>query len=106
MAFASQPCRACALHHRDCGPTGPCHPRRRAMPAGAALRETGPDLASLTRDAVLAVGGRLHDGEQRATHALAWLATYVEAVRQLCAYAERMHAAGRLGELEQLMVEI
>jgi (2S)-methylsuccinyl-CoA dehydrogenase len=97
------------------------------MPPGAALRETGPDLASLTRDAVLAVEGVLHDAtravrarvatdnqtvdrlldrEQRATHALAWLATYVEAVRQLCAYAERMHAAGRLGELEQLMVEI
>jgi (2S)-methylsuccinyl-CoA dehydrogenase len=49
---------------------------------------------------------RLLDREQRATHALAWLATYVEAVRQLCAYAERMHEAGRLGELEQLIVEI
>ena len=35
---------------------------------------------------------RLFDREQRATHGLAWLATYVEAVRQLTAYAERMQA--------------
>src|SRR3984893_4108637 len=97
------------------------------MLPGAARRETGPDLASLTREAVRAAEGvlqdatrsvrsrvakddktvdRLLDREQRATHALAWLATYGEAVRQLCAYAERMREAGRLGELEQLIVEI
>jgi (2S)-methylsuccinyl-CoA dehydrogenase len=97
------------------------------MLPGAARREAGPDLASVTREAVRAAEGvlqdatravrsrvakdnqtvdRLLDREQRATHALAWLATYVEAVRQLCAYAERMHEAGRLGELEQLIVEI
>jgi (2S)-methylsuccinyl-CoA dehydrogenase len=49
---------------------------------------------------------RLLDREQRATHGLAWLATYVESVRQLAAYAERMHAVGRLGEIESLLVEI
>jgi (2S)-methylsuccinyl-CoA dehydrogenase len=97
------------------------------MLPGAARRETGPGLASVTREAVRAAEAvlqdatravrarvakdnqtvdRLLDREQRATHALAWLATYVEAVRQLCAYAERMHEAGRLGELEQLIVEI
>ncbi len=48
----------------------------------------------------------LLDREQRATHGLAWLATYVEAVRQLAAYAERMHAGGGLGEIEELLVEI
>ena len=31
------------------------------MPEGAALRETGPDLASLTADAVRAAEGVLHD---------------------------------------------
>ena len=30
---------------------------------------------------------RVFDREQRATHGLAWLATYVEALRQLAAYA-------------------
>src|SRR3954471_4358401 len=48
----------------------------------------------------------LLDREQRATHGLAWLATYVESVRQLAAYAERMQSAGGLGETEQLLVEI
>src|SRR5262249_3550995 len=49
---------------------------------------------------------RLFDREQRATHGLAWLATYVESVRQLAAYAERMYAAGTLGEIEELLVQI
>ena len=49
---------------------------------------------------------RLLDREQRAAHGLAWLATYVESVRQLAAYAERMHARGALGEIEELIVEI
>ena len=48
----------------------------------------------------------LLDREQRATHGLAWLATYVESVRQVAAYAERMHAGGGLGETEELLVEI
>jgi len=48
----------------------------------------------------------LFDREQRATHGLAWLATYVESVRQLAAYAERMHDGGALGEIEELLVQI
>jgi (2S)-methylsuccinyl-CoA dehydrogenase len=50
--------------------------------------------------------GRLFDSEQRATHGLAWLATYADAVRQLAAYAERMAEAGRLGDIEELIVRI
>src|SRR5262249_489891 len=53
-----------------------------------------------------AIEDRLLDREQRATHGLAWLATYVEAVRQLAAYAERLHADGQFGEVETLLVEI
>ena len=49
---------------------------------------------------------QLLDREQRATHALAWLATYVEAVRQLCAYAQRMQSSGRLDEIESLIVAL
>jgi len=49
---------------------------------------------------------RLFDREQRATHGLAWLATYVEAVRQLAAYAQRMRDLGRLSEVEDLIVRI
>src|SRR5205807_8129685 len=48
----------------------------------------------------------LLDREQRAAHGLAWLATYVESVRQLAAYAERAHARGILGEVEELLVRL
>jgi len=92
-----------------------------------ARREAGVKLIALAREATRAADAllveakatvrarvtvenhtvdRLFDREQRATHGLAWLATYVEAVRQLAAYAERMHDAGLLGEIEELIVQI
>ena len=46
------------------------------------------------------------DREQRATHGLAWFATYVEAIRQLASYTDRMSRDGRLGEIEELLVRI
>ncbi|MGA3310662.1 MAG: acyl-CoA dehydrogenase family protein [Xanthobacteraceae bacterium] len=49
---------------------------------------------------------RLLDREQRATHGLAWLATYVEALRQLAAYAQRLAASDSFGEIEELLVRI
>jgi (2S)-methylsuccinyl-CoA dehydrogenase len=49
---------------------------------------------------------RLLDREQRATHGLAWFATYVEAIRQLAALTERLHAAHELGTIEELLIEI
>jgi (2S)-methylsuccinyl-CoA dehydrogenase len=58
----------------------------------------------VTRDGKIAAG--LIDREQRATHGLAWLATYAQAVRQLAAYAERMQAAGRFGAIEDLVARI
>ena len=49
---------------------------------------------------------RALDREQRATHGLAWLATYTEALRQLAAYARRLSAADNFGEVEELLVRI
>jgi (2S)-methylsuccinyl-CoA dehydrogenase len=49
---------------------------------------------------------QLFDREQRAAHGLAWLATYVEAIRQLTGYAERLSGSGRLSEVEELIVRI
>ncbi len=48
----------------------------------------------------------LIEREQRATHGLAWFATYAQAVRQLASYVERMSRNGRLGETEELLVRI
>jgi (2S)-methylsuccinyl-CoA dehydrogenase len=44
------------------------------------------------------------DREQRAAHALAWLATYVEALRQMARWAGGLERDGRFGEVEQLIL--
>jgi (2S)-methylsuccinyl-CoA dehydrogenase len=46
------------------------------------------------------------DREQTAAHGLAWMATYVEALRQLREWALRLDAAGVLGEVEGLILAI
>jgi (2S)-methylsuccinyl-CoA dehydrogenase len=97
------------------------------MPVAASRTDPGRDLVAGAREAAHAaealladvtlavrrrvtrdgkVAARLVDREQRATHGLAWLATYAQAVRQLAAYAERMDAAGRLGAIEELVVRV
>ena len=74
------------------------------------------DLISLGRDAVAALDGlyaaaragvrakvskdgkissALVDKEQRAAHGLAWLATYVESLREMIDYSERLTASGQ-----------
>jgi (2S)-methylsuccinyl-CoA dehydrogenase len=95
------------------------------MPLAAVQSATENNLLMLARDAsavadaLLADARRsvrekigaeartaIFDREQRATHGLAWFATYVESIRQLAAYAERISAAGRLGAIEELLVRI
>jgi len=46
------------------------------------------------------------DREQRAVHGFSWLATTIEAVRQLVRYAEALEASGRLKETERLLTGI
>jgi (2S)-methylsuccinyl-CoA dehydrogenase len=80
-----------------------------AQEASTAVEALLADATYKVRSRVTADGrtvGRLFDQEQRATHGLAWIATYVEAIRQLCAYAQRQSDAGRLGETEELIVRI
>ncbi len=45
------------------------------------------------------------DREQRATHALAWYATYLEALRQMARWARRLEHEKRLGEIEKLILQ-
>ncbi len=80
------------------------------------LKQAVTAAEGLFADARLAVASRvIRDGrpdpkaldrEQRAAHGLAWYATYVEAIRQLAGYAERMVEAGGLGETEELLIRI
>ena len=86
-----------------------------------------PDLLTLTADGVSAaaamqarateglrealpedgkVSGVAIEANQTATHGLAWLATYVEALRQMHDWAGRLTADGKFGEAEQLILQI
>jgi (2S)-methylsuccinyl-CoA dehydrogenase len=90
-------------------------PARHANELISTLGQAVSAMESLFVDARRAVAGRLADGgsagraldrEQRAAHGLAWLATYVEALRQMHALAERLTNAGQFSETEELLVRI
>ncbi|GAC1331741.1 MAG: acyl-CoA dehydrogenase family protein [Beijerinckiaceae bacterium] len=68
------------------------------LEATAAIRKT------VSADGALAVA--LIEREQHAAHGLAWLATYVQAIREMLAYRERMQSEGRFGEIEELLTRI
>ena len=79
---------------------------------GAAVKPIQDILASAT-DLVRAtvtdgdrVSGALIEQHQTAAHGLAWLATYAESLRQMQAWAERLQADGKFGEVEQLIHQI
>jgi (2S)-methylsuccinyl-CoA dehydrogenase len=61
------------------------------------------------RDAVTVAGkpsAPLLDQRQDQAHALAWLATYLEGLRQLRAWAGRVAEVGHYGEMEALILQI
>jgi (2S)-methylsuccinyl-CoA dehydrogenase len=72
----------------------------------AALLET----ATARVRALVSVDGKvsnaLVESNQTATHGLAWLATYVESLRQMDKWARALATDGKLGELEQLLLQI
>jgi (2S)-methylsuccinyl-CoA dehydrogenase len=80
-----------------------------AQEAAYALEVLLSDAVAAVRERVVA-DGRIapdrFDQEQRATHGLAWLATYVKAARQLAVYVTRATADGSLSELEEHLVRI
>jgi (2S)-methylsuccinyl-CoA dehydrogenase len=49
-------------------------------------------------------GAASADEAQAAAHGLAWLATYVEALRQMLGWARRLEEGGRLAEMERLLL--
>jgi len=52
------------------------------------------------------VSGKLMEENQTAAHGLSWLATYAQSLKQMQAWAERLHADGKFGEIEQLIHQI
>ncbi len=70
-------------------------------------------LSDRARDAVrdlVTVAGKVAapalEAHQTAAHAMAWLATYDEALRQMRAWAGRVSEAGQFGEMEALILQI
>ncbi|MEM5476227.1 acyl-CoA dehydrogenase family protein [Pacificibacter sp. AS14] len=76
------------------------------MPKMAALY----DRARAALRAEFLVEGKISntkiEANQTAAHGLAWLATYVEALRQMQAWADKLTEAGTFGEMEQLIHQI
>ena len=77
---------------------------------------TLPPLETLLAEARAAMRARiapsgkvdpaLLETDQYAAHGLAWLATYVESLRQMQGWAERLQADGAFGQMEQLIHQI
>ena len=95
--------------------------------AAASTGRIDLDLITLGREAVQALDGlfeaaraavrakvekdgkissALVDREQRAAHGLAWLATYVESLREMVDYSQRLTTEDRFGEIERDIVSI
>ena len=71
-----------------------------------ALLQTATDRVR----AMVTVDGRVSGGKieehQTAAHALAWLATYAQSLKQMQSWAEAMQGDGKFGEIEQLIHQI
>ncbi|WP_374384599.1 acyl-CoA dehydrogenase family protein [Dongia sp.] len=52
------------------------------------------------------VDAKALDAQQFIAHGYSWLATYVTALEQMLAWAERLESSGRFGEREQLILQI
>ncbi|MBY4894612.1 acyl-CoA dehydrogenase family protein [Rhodobacteraceae bacterium N5(2021)] len=79
--------------------------RSAVPPAEALLDKAKTHLrAALSEDG--RVSASLIEQNQTAAHGLAWLATYVESLRQMQGWAERLDADGKFGEIEQLILQI
>ncbi|MFT6932107.1 MAG: (2S)-methylsuccinyl-CoA dehydrogenase [Paracoccaceae bacterium] len=76
------------------------------IPVLGSLLATAKDRVRKTVTEDGRVCGALLEQNQVAAHGLAWLATYVEALTQMQAWAERLDANARFGEVEALIHQI
>jgi (2S)-methylsuccinyl-CoA dehydrogenase len=77
-----------------------------ALGAAARLLERATEAVRARVSSQGALDSERLESEQHAAHGLAWLATYVEALRQMQGWAARLEAGGRLGETERLILTI
>jgi (2S)-methylsuccinyl-CoA dehydrogenase len=77
-----------------------------AAKAATTLRDRAIEAVAAKVSSGGAIDGAALEREQHAAHGLAWIATYVEALRQLASYARRLDGEGRFGEMESLLARI
>ena len=87
-----------------------------AFDAATLLREALPQVDAVIADArgalraKVASGERISnaalEGEQHAAHALSWIATYGECLREMSNWADRLSSEGKFGEMESLILQI
>ncbi|MGH1457574.1 MAG: acyl-CoA dehydrogenase family protein [Paracoccaceae bacterium] len=77
-----------------------------AVPPVEAVLEQAKTVVRARVEVEGRVSAREVEKEQTATHGLAWLATYVESLRQMQKWAEKLQGEGKFGEIEQLIHQI
>ena len=79
---------------------------RAALPPLEALQQAATESVRAMVTDGERVSGSLIEQNQTAAHGLAWVATYVESLRQMQDWADRLQAEGKFGEVEQLLHQI
>ncbi|CUI51674.1 acyl-CoA dehydrogenase family protein [Cognatishimia activa] len=74
-------------------------------PVGAIVEKATAKLRDMTTDSGRISGAKIEEN-QVAAHALSWLATYDEALKQMQAWADKLSGEGKFGEVEQLIHQI
>jgi len=70
------------------------------------LLEEARVVLSAELDAGGRISGKALEQHQYAAHGLSWLATYVDALREMARWAQRLDNKGRFGEMEALILQI
>ncbi len=86
----------------------------KALPDGDTVREgagrladAGERILGVARESMESDQAAIKsDSVQHALHGLAWLATYVQAIRQMHMWAERLAGEGRFNDTERLILQI
>ncbi len=77
------------------------------IPVAAKIVDAAERLLEMARRATALRVAKAGDAEpQEQTHGFAWLATYVEALRQMLQWARALEGAKKFGTIEQLIFEI
>ena len=77
-----------------------------ALPAVEAVFDTAREALRARVAPEGRVSASALEAHQTAAHGLSWLATYTESLRQMVAWADRLTADGKFGEVEQLLLQI